>query len=102
MNKVNIVLSAVALLGVIALVIQLSETVLAQPQEQSTPFVVQDTKQSVQDPLPGHESHQVVIAAPLRDDGKIYSGIVSFAASQPIGVVILHKYKLQNSLCKIL
>ena len=81
MNKVNIVLSAVALLGVIALVIQLSETVLAQPQEQSTPFVVQDTKQSVQDPLPGHESHQVVIAAPLRDDGKIYSGIVSFTAS---------------------
>jgi|SoiMethySBSTD1v2_1073268.scaffolds.fasta_scaffold22969_6 hypothetical protein len=94
MNKVNIVLSAVALLGVIALVIQLSETVLAQPQEQSTPFVVQDTKQSVQDPLPGHESHQVVIAAPLRDDGKIYSGIVSFTASQPVEAVILHKYNL--------
>ena len=85
MNKVNIVLSAVALLGVIALGIQLSETVLAQPQEQSTPFVVQDTKQSVQDPLPGHESHQVVIAAPLRDDGKIYSGLASFTTSQPIG-----------------
>jgi len=94
MNKVNIVLTAVALLGVIALVIQLSETVLAQPQEQSIPFVVQDTKQSVQDPLPSHESHQVVIAAPLRDDGKIYSGIVSFTASQPVEAVILHKYNL--------
>ena len=51
----------------------------------------------MQDPLPGHESHQVVIAAPLRDDGKIYSGIVSFTASQPIEVVILHRYNLVSN-----
>ncbi|MDF0679695.1 MAG: hypothetical protein P0116_01885 [Candidatus Nitrosocosmicus sp.] len=97
MNKVSIVLTVVALLGAIALVIQLSEIVLAQQQEQPTPFVVQDTKQSVQDPLPGHETHQVVIAAPLRDDGKIYSGIVSFTASQPVEAVILHKYNLVSN-----
>jgi hypothetical protein len=29
----------------------------------------------MQDPLPGHEAHQIVIAAPPRDDGKLYSGI---------------------------
>ena len=97
MNKLRILLTAIALLSAIALVIQLSEPILAQQQKQSTPFVVQTTKQSMQDPLTGHESHQVVIAAPLRDDGKIYSGIVSFAASQPIGVVILHKYNLVSN-----
>ncbi len=68
MNKLGIILTAIALLSAIALVIQLSEPISAHQQEQSTPFVVQSTKQSMQDPLPGHESHQVVIAAPLRDD----------------------------------
>jgi len=48
----------------------------------------------VQTPLPGPEAHPVLIAAPLRDDGKIYSGIVSFTASQPVEAVILHKYNL--------
>lgn len=107
MNKIGIILAtAAALLTVIALVMQLSEPVSAQPQqqlqlqlqqEQSTPFVVQGTTQSVQDPLPGYESHQVVIAAPLRDDGKIYSGIASFTSSQPVEVVILHKYNLASN-----
>ena len=87
-------LTTIALLSVIALVTQLSEPLSAQQQsEQSTPFVTQKTTQSMQDPLPGHESHQVVIAAPLRDDGKIYSGIASFAASQPVEVVVLHMYE---------
>ncbi len=94
MNKFVISLTTIALLSVFALVTQLSEPVSAQQQsEQSTPFVTQNTSQSIQDPLPGHESHQIVIAAPLRDDGKIYSGIASFTASQPVEVVMLHMYK---------
>jgi hypothetical protein len=94
MNKIVMPLTTIALLSIIALVTQLSEPVSAQQQsEQSTPFVTQKTTQSIQDPLPGHESHQVVIAAPLRDDGKIYSGIASFTSSQPVEVVMLHMYK---------
>ena len=57
------------------------------------PYVVQNTTNSMQDPLPGHESHQVVVAAPPRDEGRIYSGIASFTASQPVEVVLLHEYK---------
>ena len=45
------------------------------------PFVTQNTTKSMQDPLPEHESHQIVIAAPPRDDGKIYSGIATYTAS---------------------
>lgn len=94
MNKLVLLLTSITLLSVIAMITQLSgQVVSAQQQDQSTPFIVQNTTKSMQDPLPGHESHQIVIAAPPRDDGKIYSGIASFTASQPVEVVILHMYK---------
>ena len=96
MNKIVFVLTSIALLSAIALITQsqLVGQVLAQAQgEQPTPFVTQNTTKSMQDPLPGHESHQIVIAAPPRDDGKIYSGIASFTASQPVEVVMLHMYQ---------
>jgi hypothetical protein len=60
--------------------------------QEDNKFAVQATGKSIQDPLPGHESHQIVIAAPPRDDGKLYSGIATFTASQPIEVVSLHGY----------
>ncbi|HYF99387.1 MAG TPA: hypothetical protein VD815_04790 [Candidatus Saccharimonadales bacterium] len=94
MNKIFFTITSIAILSVIALMTQVIGPVSAQqPQtEQSTPFVVQNTTMSMQDPLPGHEAHQIVIAAPPRDDGKIYSGIASFTASQPVEVVMLHPY----------
>jgi hypothetical protein len=52
--------------------------------EQSIPYVIQNTSRSMQDPLPGHQGHQIVIAAPSRTDGKIYSGIATFTASIPV------------------
>jgi hypothetical protein len=64
-----------------------------QQQDQAAPFIVQNTSKSMQDPLPGHESHQIVIAAPPRSDGKIYSGVVTFTASIPVEVVVLHPYQ---------
>lgn len=65
--------------------------------EQSIPFVVQNTSRSMVDPLPGHQGHQIVIAAPPRSDGKIYSGIATFTASIPVEVVVLHNYTPTNS-----
>jgi hypothetical protein len=64
---------------------------------QSIPFVVQNTSRSMVDPLPGHQGHQIVIAAPPRTDGKIYSGISTFTASIPVEVVVLHNYTPTNS-----
>ena len=40
----------------------------------------------MQNPLPGHHGHQIVIAAPPRTDGKIHSGIATFTASIPVEV----------------
>jgi hypothetical protein len=96
MNKFIFTITSIAMLSVIAMMTQAIGQVSAQSQpqtEQSTPFVVQNTTKSMQDPLPGHESHQIVIAAPPRDDGKIYSGIATYTASQPVEVVVLQSYK---------
>ncbi len=56
----------------------------------------QGTVSSFQDPLKGHESHQVVVILPPRDDQAIYSGVISFIASKPVEVVTLHDYTLGN------
>ena len=37
--------------------------------------------------------HAVVFALPLKDDGKIYTGQVTFTASKPIEVEVLHIYR---------
>ena len=46
------------------------------------------TIQSMQDPGLGHESHQLAILLPPSD--KIYKGIVSYDASEPIQLIALH------------
>ena len=69
-------------------------------QDQEVPIKVQNTSKSMQDPLPGHEMHQAVIAAPPRADGKIYSGLVTFAASVPVEVMVFDPFKLMTTTMK--
>jgi hypothetical protein len=57
----------------------------------------QGTVSSFLDPLKGHESHQVAVILPPRDDQAIYSGVISFIASKPVEVVTLHDYTLGNA-----
>jgi hypothetical protein len=72
--------------------IAINQLAYAQEEEQQESYTVQRTETSTQDPLPGHESHQIVLAAPPREDGSIYSGVATFSASQPVEVVVLHGY----------
>jgi hypothetical protein len=60
-------------------------------------FVRQGTVASGQDPLPGHESHELAFILPPRNDGGVYSGVLTYTASKPVEVVILHNYDPQNS-----
>jgi hypothetical protein len=50
----------------------------------------QGTATSIADPLPRHHMHQLIMILPPRDDGKVYSGILTFAASKKVEVVVLH------------
>ena len=55
-------------------------------------ITIQKTAESTVDPLPGHSAHQLVMALPPRDDGKVWVGTVSWTASKPVEIVILHGY----------
>ena len=62
---------------------------------QTLSIVEQRTEMSIPAPVrhPGQTLHAVVFALPLRDDGKIWSGKVTFTASKPIEVEVLHPYE---------
>jgi hypothetical protein len=72
----------------------------SQDQTAEEVFIVQNTSMSAPAPVrhPGQPPHEVVFALPLRDDGKIWSGKVSFTASKPIEAEILHIYSPQQSI----
>lgn len=59
----------------------------AQPQK----IVQQGVVTSAIDPLPGHESHQSAVILRLRNDNSLYDGTLTFTASKPVEVQILHR-----------
>lgn len=71
---------------------------LVSSQKEEDIFIVQNTSMSIPASVrhPGQPLHEVVFALPLRDDGKIWSGRVTFTASKPIEAEILHIYNPQQ------
>jgi len=57
-------------------------------------FAIQKTDKSRQDPIPGHEAHQYLMALPLREDGKMYTGQVTYAASKPVEIVVFNPFNV--------
>ena len=64
----------------------------ASAANMSGPVDIQKTGVSAPDPLPGHSAHQLVMALPPRSDGKVWVGTVTWTASKPVEVVVLHMY----------
>ena len=65
-------------------------------QQQNEEIIrLQETAESSAAPVAhtGNLPHAVVFALPIRDDGKIYTGQVTFTASKPIEVEVLHIYR---------
>ena len=87
-RKIATTVSIATILAVGAILIIGTNSAFAQEGK----FAIQGTQKSMQDPLPGHEKHQIVIILPPRDDGKFYTGTLTYAASQPVEVVVLHPF----------
>lgn len=78
------------------------QEVIAQKQLQRSPpslpdvVTIQNTSMSIPAPSASINKqsmpHQIVVALPLRDDGKIWTGTVTFTASKPIEIEVEHKY----------
>lgn len=80
-------------IGIIATAMIASISIGAIAQEELPNEVTwQKTQTSVQDPLPGHETHQAAIALPPRTDNSVWVGDVTWTASKPVEVVVLHGY----------
>jgi plastocyanin len=67
-----------------------SQPVTQQQQEEEETIIRQGTVTSSQDPLLGHEEHQMATILPFRQDGAIYEGILTYTATEPVEVVILN------------
>jgi hypothetical protein len=67
----------------------------AQQQQNEEVYRIQETAMSSAAPIAhtGNLPHAVVFALPIRDDGKIYTGQVTFTASKPIEVEVIHIYR---------
>jgi len=65
-----------------------------QGGQQGGRIVREGTVTSSQDPLPGHEEHQRATILPLRTDGSIYTGVLTYTATEPVEVVVLNVQNL--------
>ena len=76
-----------------ASIIGMERQVAAQQQDDEI-YRIQETAMSTAAPVAhtGNLPHAVVFALPIRDDGKIYTGQVTFTASKPIEVEVIHIY----------
>ncbi len=94
---IEIAMKKVMIMGLVigfiatAMISSISMGAIAQ-EELPNDVTWQKTQTSAQDPLPGHESHQAVIALPPRTDNSVWVGDVTWTASKPVEVVVLHGY----------
>jgi hypothetical protein len=101
---VIILISATMLISSAIIPILIHSTVNAQQQQQDQQpiaFRIQNTSASQpasNAPLNNQTiPHQIVVALPIRQDGKIWTGTVTFTASKPIEVEVEHKYNRYNA-----
>jgi hypothetical protein len=61
-------------------------------------FIQQGTVSSEFETLPGHELHQVAYLLSPRSDGGIYTGVLTYTASKPVEVEVIHPSAINNTI----
>jgi hypothetical protein len=68
-------------------------------------IIQQGTITSIPNPWPGHEGHQIATILPSESNSnndssivKGYTGIVTYTASKPVQILVLHKYSVEQSM----
>ena len=65
-------------------------------------IVLEGTVTSSEDPLPGHEEQEMTTILPFRQDGSLYSGILTYTATAPVEVAVLNLQMLNETEQEIL
>jgi hypothetical protein len=101
---VLILISATMLISSAIITMIIHSTVKAQLQQQDQqPIAIRIQNTSASQPAANAPlnnqtlPHQIVVALPIRQDGKIWTGTVTFTASKPIEVEVEHKYNRYNA-----
>ena len=68
-----------------------------ETQGEAETIILQGTVTSSQDPLPGHEGMQMATILPFRQDGIVYSGILTYTSTAPVEVVTLNMQTLNET-----
>lgn len=91
---ISSIVAAFAVTCAVAIAIQGNQAADAQQQgpQQSLAVRTQRTTMSTEAPVGQQPRHQVVFALPIREDGRIWEGRVTFTASKPIEIEVLHVY----------
>src|SRR5215213_6636654 len=76
---------------------QLNTSQSVTQQQEGVATIHQGTITSSQNPLPGHEEEQRATILPFRQDGSIYTGVLTFTATEPVDVVILNMQTLNET-----
>jgi plastocyanin len=76
---------------------QLNTSQPVTQQQEGEATIHQGTITSSQNPLPGHEEEQRATILPFRQDGSIYTGVLTFTATEPVDVVILNMQTLNET-----
>jgi len=74
-----------------ALLISLSVSLPMAAAGEGKKVIKQVTLTSATDPIPGHGGHQLILLLGP-ETGKVFTGTVTFTASKPVEVVVLHEY----------
>lgn len=89
LENMKMVILAVAFLVPALFLFTWSSPAIAQVEEFSNYTIIQDTKTST----PGlNDGHQIVMALPPKDDGLIWRGDITWTASKPVEIAVLHGY----------
>lgn len=89
LKNMKMVILAVALLVPGLFLFTWSSPASAQVEEFSNYTIIQDTKTST----PGlNDGHQIVMALSPRDYGSIWRGDITWTASKPVEIAVLHGY----------
>ena len=68
-----------------------------ETQKEVDMIIRQGTVTSTQDPLPGHEGMQMATILPFRQDGTVYSGVLTYTSTAPVEVVTLNMQTLNET-----
>jgi hypothetical protein len=94
MKTNSIVISSIFLIALLLLLTEVSGISIYRPadgQQEEGKIIRQGIATSSPDPLPGHEEHQGVVILRLREDNAVYSGTLTFTATRPVEVQVLHR-----------